>query len=347
MQSKLTGFLFAALCAVSIPAQAAIVSPIDFQSAAGSVALPFSAGPGTRWQQVHGDLIGTPSTFVGLRLRRDEQVPALPNAASRSIDVEVWLAETDLSLVSADFGQNLWIAPVQVLPPTTILLPDWSLGGGGFDLDLPFASPYGYSGGFALVVEVRILADAQPASHIVDGFAEARQQLPALDIGVGCTVGLAPFTQASGLLTGQALFGRLDVDWSLRAFFAPPGAFGFFVIGAATQSQLLPGACAPMLPTFDATVMATTIDTPLISLLVAPRITSLLAPGMVGTSVFTQAVAVEVGPGGMRLVMSQPQQLTVAPPPPAPRPIVSLEGTLASPMATSIDYGGRVLQLVR
>lgn len=346
MQTTLQILLLAATFAVPATAQPPVVTPADSATAPGGVSLPFSFGTGTRWQQVHGDLVGAPAVFTGLRLRRDDLVPPLPNAFTRAIDVEVWLGETDLSLVTGDFAQNFLLPPVQVLPPSTILLPDWTTSGAGFDLDLPFVFPYAYSGALALVVEVRILADTD-VSHICDAFGEPKAQLPAVDVGVGCTTGILPFTQNSALQTGQALSGQVEVEWSLRALFAPPGSFGFFVVGATAQPLSLPGLCAPLVPSVDATVIGDTIDAGVISLLVAPRVAFTLSPGFVGSSLYTQAVAIEAVPAGLQFVLSQPQRLTVAAPPPAARPIVSLEGTIAAPLANTISFGGRVLSLDR
>jgi hypothetical protein len=88
------------LAASMLPAQGNfLTSPSSLASTDGNQSLAFSEGTGTRWQQIHGDLTGPARLLLGLRLRRDELVPALPTATSRQITVEVLVGETDLTLV--------------------------------------------------------------------------------------------------------------------------------------------------------------------------------------------------------------------------------------------------------
>ena len=118
------------LAASLLPAQGNfLTSPSSLASTDGNQSLAFSEGTGTRWQQIHGDLTGPARSLLGLRLRRDELVPALPTATSRQITIEVLVGETDLTLVGSDFAANFLTPAQQVVPPTLITLPDWSVPG--------------------------------------------------------------------------------------------------------------------------------------------------------------------------------------------------------------------------
>jgi hypothetical protein len=334
------------LAASSLSAQGSfLTSPSSLASSDGNQSLAFSEGTGTRWQQIHGDLIGPARLLLGLRLRRDEVVPALPTATSRQITVEVLAGEGDLALVGGDFAQNFLIPAQQVVPPTSITLPDWSLPAGGplpFDLDVPFAVPFAYSGALALVVEVRIVNDSL-VSHFVDSYAEAGNSVAPVDLGTGCNTGFLPFRQDASLTTVWVPTQRGELVWDLRALFAPVGLPGFFLVG--TQNPVtVPGLCETVFPTLDLVLPATQFASGPIGINTVPQATTPFSPGLVGMQVTVQSAAIDPSQPVLPFVLSQAQVLTVAPLPPQPLPIVSLRGSLANALADEVVYGGRVLQ---
>lgn len=334
------------LAASMLPAQGSfLTSPSSLASTGGNQSLPFSEGTGSRWQQIHGDLIGPARLLRGLRLHRDEVVPALPTATSRAITVEVLVGEADLALVGSDFAQNFLVPAQQVVPPTSIPLPDWSVPAGGslpFDLDIPFAVPFAYSGVLALVVEVRIVNDAL-VSHFVDAYGEAGNSIPPIDLGTGCNTGFLPFRQDASLTTVRVPTQQAEVVWDLRALFAPVGLQGFFVIG--TQNPVtVPGLCETVFPTLDLVLPATQFASGPVAINTLPLASTPFSPGLVGVQVTVQSAAIDPSQPVLPFVLSQAQVLTVAPLPPQPLPIVSLRGSIGNALANEVVYGGRVLQ---
>ena len=321
-------------------------SPVQLQSTPGNGTLPFSFGTGTRWQQIHGDVQGPPRLIRGLRLRRDEILPLLPPATAGAIDIEVLVGEGDRNLVSSDFAQNFLVPAVQVLPPGQVFLPNWTTPNGGpqaFDLDVPFAVPFAYSGQLDLVVEVRILNDPNSA-HFADAYSEDGSSVPAVDLGVGCTAGFLPFRLDASLTTSFVPPLQAQIEWDLRALFAPAGLPGFFLIGAQNSPVSLPGLCTTLFPSIDVVVPATQVNVPPIAINSAAPLQTPFVPSLVGATVTVQAFAIDVLQPGLPFVLSQGQELTVAALPPTPLPVVSLRGTLAAPLADFVTYGGRVLE---
>jgi hypothetical protein len=334
------------LAASLLPAQGSfLTSPSSLASTDGNLALPFSAGTGTRWQQIHGDLTGPARLLLGLRLRRDELIPALPTATSRQITIEVLVGETDLTLVTNDFAQNFLIPAQQVVAPTTITLPDWSLPASSpvpFDLVVPFTVPFAYSGGLALVVEVRIVNDPL-VSHFVDAYGEEGNSVPAVDLGVGCNTGLLPFRQDASLTTTWVPPQQGELVWDLRALFAPVGLPGFFILGAQNPVTV-PGLCTTVFPTLDLIVPANQFGGAPIAINVASQISTPFSASLVGAQITVQSAAIDLQQPVLPFVLSQGQVLTVAPLPPLPLPIVSLRGSIAGALADEVVFGGRVLQ---
>jgi len=334
------------LLAVSLSAQGAfLTSPTSLASTSGNQALAFSEGSGTRWQQIHGDLIGPARLLRGLRLRRDETVPALSNATSRQITVEVLIGEGDLALVGDDFAQNFRTPAQLVVPSTVITLPDWSVPAGGplsFDLDIPFAVPFAYSGAAALVVEVRIVNDPR-VSHLVDSYGEEGNSVTPIDLGTGCVTGFLPFLQDASLTTRWVPSQRGEVVWDLRALFAPVALPGFFVIGNHNPVTV-PGMCETVFPTLDLVLPADQFVSGPVAINTVPRASTPFSVGMIGMEVTVQSAAIDPSQPVMPYVMSQAQILTVAPLPAQPLPIASLRGSIGNALADELVYGGRVLQ---
>ncbi len=334
------------LAASMLPAQGNfLTSPSSLASTDGNQSLAFSEGTGTRWQQIHGDLTGPARLLLGLRLRRDELVPALPTATSRQITVEVLVGETDLTLVGSDFAANFLTPAQQVVPPTLITLPDWSVPGASplpFDLDVPFAVPFAYSGSLALVVEVRIVNDPF-VTHLVDAYGEAGNTVPPIDLGSGCNTGLLPFRQDASLTTVWVPPQQGELVWNLRALFAPVGLPGFFILGAQNPISV-PGLCATVFPSLDLILPATQFGSAPVAINTAPLTSTPFSASLVGAQVTVQSAAIDLQQPVLPFVLSQAQVLTVAPLPPQPLPIVSLRGSLANALADEVVYGGRVLQ---
>jgi hypothetical protein len=337
--------LAASLC----PAQGAfLTSPSVLQGNPGNLLQSFTDGAGTRWQQIHGDLIGPARSIRGFRLRRDESLPIFPLSGSRQVTIEVWMGVGDTTAASVDFAQNFATPPVQVLPASTITLPDWTVppaAGAPFDLDVQLATPFAYSGTAALVLEVRVLVDTT-ATHFVDAYSESAfgtAALPPVELGSGCVTGGLPFRQQASIDTTWQVPLTPQFEWSLGALFGSAGLPTLFVLGAQTVPITLPGFCETVWPTLDVLVPAQELVGLPLAVYNAPRITSPFDAAFVGSDVTVQTVSLDFAQA-VPFVLSQGQRLTIPPLPPLPLPIVSLSGTVASPLADQVQYGGRILQ---
>jgi hypothetical protein len=211
-----------------------------------------------------------------------------------------------------------------------------------FDLDIPFAVPFAYSGAAALVVEVRIVNDPR-VSHLVDSYGEEGNSVPPIDLGTGCVTGFLPFLQDASLTTRWVPSQRGEVVWDLRALFAPVALPGFFVIGNHNPVTV-PGMCETVFPTLDLVLPADQFVSGPVAINTVPRASTPFSVGMIGMEVTVQSAAIDPSQPVMPYVMSQAQILTVAPLPAQPLPIASLRGSIGNALADELVYGGRVLQ---
>jgi len=337
-------FLSAAAAAPTLRAQGSfVVSPAPLATLAGDQALLALEPAGSRWQQIHGDLVGVPRTIRSLRLRRDELVPVLPGATVQPITLEVWMGEVDLDTATADFAQNLGPNAVQVLPPSSVLLPDWvAPTQGAFDLAIDFVVPFAYTGNQALVVEVRTVAGG--TNHIADSYAEAGNEVAPLELGQGCSAGFLPYIQNSGVRSFQAFPLQPSLEWSLSAFSAPAGLPGFFLVGGQIAPVTVPGLCTTVWPSLDFVVPAVQTLLGPLAVNLAPPIVTPFVPALVGTSVTVQALSIDPSGVPSPFLLSQGQRLTVPALPANPLPVVSLRGDIGDPIGSAPGYGGRVVE---
>lgn len=332
--------------AASLPAQGTfVVSPASLQSSAGNQALNVIEPTSGRWQQIHGDLLGAPRLIRGFRLRRDETVPVLPIATPQVVIVEVFMGEVDFASVSSDFAANLGPAAVAVLPGSALQLPDW-VGGvsspASFDLEVALAVPFPYSGTKALVVEVRTLLG--DITHIADAYGEEGNESPSVSLGQGCSAGLLPYIQNSSLTTMYGPGLQPLLRWNLSAFSSPIGLPGVFVVGNQTSPLNLPGQCGTLWPTIDLIVPAFQTVAGPIAVNQAGDIVTPFPVSVIGATFTTQAVSFDFSPGGVGYLLSQGQELTIAPLPALPEPVLSLRGSVSDPLGSQVVFGGRVLE---
>ena len=243
---RLTLTLVTLLAAGGLRAQSGSVSPAFFADIEGSTssAQPFAVG---RAQQVHGDLRGAPAVLGGLAFRRDGVAPDDPRYQARDVVIELRMAESDLATLSAGFAANYATPPQTVLPAGAVRLPDRTARPasrpGPFDVRLPFAQPFAYTGLADLLWEsivTRGPSAPYPSDTAVDDASVTVSSLTRR--GSGCTTQGTEFRFEVSADT-QSITGRPQVTWLYQGTGVP--AFGGVAIafGVGDPDLLVPGLC--------------------------------------------------------------------------------------------------------
>ena len=88
-------------CALS--AQTSVVSPVGYGTKEGNSNNTFPFYDIFRYMQLHGDLKGKPRLIKGQSFRRDGRLGRFSLANARTLEIEVWIGEGDLSKISSTY----------------------------------------------------------------------------------------------------------------------------------------------------------------------------------------------------------------------------------------------------
>jgi hypothetical protein len=153
----------AVLCLLT-PIAAQTVSPLGegYATKKGNSVMqyPFSKGGGQhRWQQVHGELQGVPTTINSISFRQGGSNST--TALARTVTCELYMGPSSYAALSSTFATN-WIgAPRLVMASRTINVPAFTSPPAGgypapFTVTLPLDAPYVHDGANGLAWELRV-----------------------------------------------------------------------------------------------------------------------------------------------------------------------------------------------
>lgn len=243
--SLLVGCLIAAAFAGSAPAQSHTVSPPYYSTRPGNTYqdMPFGRdSAGRRWQQIHGDVKGTPMTLAGISLRRAAGGSGMP----RRVDMEIVAAHSNLANLSNWFAANYVGAPVTVLGRTTVTLPSWEYSQGSpepWTLMLPFTTPFPYLAKDDLLWEIRVHGTTLQAPYLSDAWLwdQARDQrnMPQKQVCNTCC-SMSQTVTAYTRARGQSLTFGVSLDNGR------PNAAAGIMVGLSNPDLTIPGLCTKL-----------------------------------------------------------------------------------------------------
>ena len=232
MASRLKVFVAAlGLSALAVgQAAAAVVAPNAFEVAEGpgTTFVPFRSGPFTfQWVLPASDFAGvspgTQLTSIGFRLDGDQPTFA-QELSFAQWNLQLSSPQSPFPTLSDTFADNI-DADVVTVRSGVLAVPGGSLiGGAGPNpfFDIPFTTPYSYTGGPLLVT----------LSHTghVGGGAEPAMDAVAVASGLGNSVGESGFDEASG----RADFFQFPVTrFGTESVLPEPGTLMLFGLGLA------------------------------------------------------------------------------------------------------------------
>lgn len=321
---------------IPLPAQNHVVSPSTFtqHEGSGNNSIPFF-GASYRYQQLHGDLKGTPRLLTGIGWRRDGML--LDNTAfvARSVDMEVWLGDGDFTTHGTTFASNYVNPPTNALvrkvvsAPDHVLRPDFQPA--AFMFAVMFDTPVLYIGLKDLLWEVVIHANTNTTGYALDsvrgndnfvigGFTTS---------GVGCSTS----NGAMKLRTTHraTLQGSLTLTWAVAG--APSNAISVVLTGLTNPRLPLPGLCSAERLYTDAALVQIAGTTTATGTLSTGTFMLPFDARLVGLHVTAQAVAIDAS-RPLGVVVSNGND-AVMPPQPTNYPVSRLYASSATAVTGS------------
>jgi hypothetical protein len=300
------------LLAAGLAAQSYTVSPAAYATTAGNSnnTIPFWSAT-HRYQQIHGDMTGTPRVFVGMSLRKASIT--LASGVARTLDVEMLMCNSSFASQSTTFASNYIGTPTVVRPRGTINLPDWTTSQGSpepWTVVVPFTTPFPYPGTNDFLWEWVIHSTTSTSTYAADafsGFGNDRLDASIVNLGTGCvaTGKISPMTQSMQLYT---LASSQTLNFSLTTTNAPNSAASSILVGPVNPNLTVPGLCEKIFSVGLWTLPATSSASGTVS---QPVISTAHNLAWVGLKLYVQTASVDAGQPGLPFALSRGQEGTI------------------------------------
>jgi hypothetical protein len=237
-------------------AQSTIVSPIGATTVEGSGSnlFPWTTATARRYQQIHGDVGGTPKLITRLSFRVNGSTTN--NLGTRVYDMDLYMGEGGAALQpSFTFDNNYLGAPfgkTLVIPRTLITFGPQGQGIGSpnpftANMDLPLTTPFVYSGLHSLVWETTFYGMTIGAGGTF-GTPDAEQGVLSLSTpivtGAGC-IATGQSAQMTHGVTVTDCAGTLMMNFTVAA--GPFSSPCLLALGRTNPNLPVPGLCSPLL----------------------------------------------------------------------------------------------------
>lgn len=293
-----------------LSAQSYTVSPPGYASTSGNSSNTFPLNyPSGRYQQVHGDLKGTPRLLQGLSLRKGSTTSSTGTA--RTVSLTVIAGDSNYALASTTFASNYVGTPVTVKPQGTVNCPDWTTSQGTpepWSIVIPFTVPFPYTGVHDLAWEFLLHSNTASGSYFADAASSSDTANAIFTThGTGCIVGAnrSPMTQRLRIYTAAAA-KTLNLTGTIA--FAPPSVPALTMLSPVNANLTIPGLCEKLyvLPIWQfATVTNSSGSSTL------PAVATTHDPNWAGLKLFAQTVAPDVGQTGIPLALTSGLEATL------------------------------------
>lgn len=284
------------LLALTSSAVAQFVSPAAFAKLEGTSnnTYPWSA-TAFSYQQVHGDVQGTPRLIVGMAFRRDTGFTDFASSTARSITLDAFLGVGTYATASGTYASNYSSAPNQVVTSKTFNAPDWTKLSierpAPFNFVIAFDTPYVYTGVGDLVWEFRVTATTATGTYLTDfcsGSGVGTGSGSRLGTGTGCVTSNGTMTLLSNWTTSTTTH---TLNWQVLA--GPGSAAGAVAVGAFPIAIPLPGLCGSGFLYTDGGVLVLSGTTSTAGAINTSNITVPYDGALIGTSLYSQGAALD------------------------------------------------------
>ena len=283
------------LAAVPVAAQQGrpyLISPAGHATVEGNSNNVYPWGQTqSHYQQIHADLRSRQLVILGLAWRRDGQ---FSTPAANTLDLELSVGDSDYTKATTTFASNCVGTPTVAVKRKKIVMPSWIWTistprlPGPFDFEIPFDTPWLFSGKQDFLWEVRLFSS--PAARAI---ADAtRLVIPgnaakSFALGKGCTLAgqTKPMTLEASLLVDSAW--KMSLQWLCRHT-APSAASNVVLIGLSNPAAAIPGLCSQKLYT-DALLSFAAPASNASGIFTTTKVTAYSWAGLTGKSFYAQA----------------------------------------------------------
>lgn len=279
--------------------------------------IPWWSGS-ARYQQGHGSLRGAPRSMQATSFRRDGGGNQA-TAVARTIDAELFMADTNFATLSTTFASNYASTPVNTVIRKMINLPDFTISQGSpapWNIVIPHDVPFVYTGVQDLLWEIRIHSNTNTGAYTCDAFGGFSQDVGTAAtalFGTGClATGRTSRMSITPTVYSIALTNSLRMNWIVsNATSAAPTAV---ILGVVGIDQPIAGLCSNLyVGGWLLTINGLSSNTG--SLSTTPIELSPFDPAWVGVKLYTQAVAADAGQPVIQVAVSNRAESTIAPMP--------------------------------
>lgn len=247
--------LAALFCGASLlPAQ--VTSPLGYDSTEGGTTHGYILGNriGLTWQQIDATLRNQVFTANSIAWRRDGAQQAGTDYGARTMEMEIFLGESDLTQISTNHAGNYTNTPTNVLVKKTVNAPDWNPAPAStpapFDFVVPFDSSYIHLGTADFLWEVRVTANSYSGTaftnypydfqYVVPNGSFNAAPTPSTNtrLGFGCSLNGRNLSLDASLFNHGIKF-RLTQDVTN----APPSSAVSCFVGLQDRNATVPGWC--------------------------------------------------------------------------------------------------------
>jgi hypothetical protein len=348
--------VFASLVlAAAASAQSTVTSPRGYDATEGEQTfVHFTTSGDRRFQQIDATHVTNAFLVNSLGWRRNGTgVGGGTNAPPRTMDLEVTMGVTDMTVLTADFDPNYLPGSRQIVfTKKPVSMPDWSgipSTPAPFDFVVALDTPFPYTGSLGLVIDFtyeNLAVQGSTGSVNVDrAYVGALTSTGSL-LGAGCvaTGRSSAFSHTMRLENNGPNAPRYGMRLRADGTNAPSGAPVLLNIDFADQNLNIPGVCttlhaSPSLSVLLGVSSATGV-VPQASLSFPHT------PSFLGATVVTQLVAPDAGAGAIPAVLSNGRRAAMPNDPAASsNDCVYHWTTLPSATGTLFFGGGMALQL--
>jgi hypothetical protein len=340
----------------SVVAQNAFTSPAGLLTTEGSSIhdyILFQYNDMTFQQLDETSVGGTAGVVQRIAWRRDSAAAANASYAARTMDIEVVLSNAvKPGAISTLYGANFRGTPLTAFTRKSVNLPDWTqqptTQPAPFDLVLQLDTPWVYLAQDPYLWQVKTWNNTAAATYGNDfqataGSTGSRNAGTVLGTGCVATGQLAPMA-----LTATITNVATSFNFEYGVTNAPATVPVLLLIGATDPNLSLPGLCAGLrtMPTLQVPMGISDASGTIPGFNVG---TIAHSPGVIGATIYSQAVAVDGGLPGLQLALSNGRSNVIpADPATAPAPVTRVYGyrlSAGSMRAPSFWTGGIVTRL--
>jgi hypothetical protein len=296
------------LLAGSLAAQSYTVSPAAYALFEGPSNNTFPLWwTNARYQQIHGDMKGSPKALKGMEFRRSN----INSGVARSITVTINVGDSSYAAASSTFASNFIGTPTNVLPKTTISLPNWA---GNTDSPqpwnalFPFTTPFPYTAVNDLVWEFLVEGNTATSVYPADAYSSGdRMNGGRVTLGTGCKVGAntLPMTQTINLYSLKA---AATLNFNASIVRGPASASAVLMVGPVNPDLTIPGLCEKLftISMWDFPITLSASGSGSSALLTIPHNLA-----WAGLKVFSQTAALDAGQPGIPVALSNGTESTI------------------------------------